>query len=158
MSGILPPTAGHVGVGEILAGAEGAPGAGEHQHARGLVGLDAVERVTQLGVHLAGEAVQLVGAVQGQAGDARLDCELDVGVFHERLLRRDSGAGRRGSGWRRRPNPSTRRWPPGCRRCRGSRRGRRLVHEHAAGEVDRQGDLAAPGGFGHGVDDVLLVE
>jgi hypothetical protein len=60
----------HVGVGQILAGAEGAAGAGEHQHADGLVGLDGVEGGAQLGVHLAGEAVELVRAVEREAGDA----------------------------------------------------------------------------------------
>ena len=34
--------------------------------------------------------------------------------------------------------------------------GGRLVHEHAAGEVDRQRDLGTPGGFGHGVNDFRL--
>ena len=30
--------------------------------------------------------------------------------------------------------------------------GGRLVHENAAGQVDRQRDLGAPGGFGHRLD------
>jgi hypothetical protein len=72
MSGILPSNL-HGAVGQILAGAEGAPGAGQHQHADGGVGLDLIEGHAQFGVHVVGEAVQLVRAVEGQAGDAGLD-------------------------------------------------------------------------------------
>jgi hypothetical protein len=76
---------GHIRVGEVLPSAEGAPGTAQHEHARGLVGLDVIEGVTQLSVHLAGEAVELVGAVQRQAGDAVGDLEMDVLVLHSTL-------------------------------------------------------------------------
>jgi hypothetical protein len=72
MSGILPVNL-HGAIAEILAGRKAAPGAGQHQHARWRRRprvLDRVERHAQFGVHRVGEAVQLVGAVQGQAGDA----------------------------------------------------------------------------------------
>jgi hypothetical protein len=55
---------------QVLAGAEAAAGAGQQQHAHGLVGLELVQGVADFAVHGLGEAVQAVGAVQGEDGDA----------------------------------------------------------------------------------------
>ena len=66
---------------QILSGAKAAAGAGQHQHSRlGQVG----ERVRHLLVHLDGEAVQPVGAVQGQAGNAALQLEVYTFISHGR--------------------------------------------------------------------------
>ena len=57
---------------EILPGAKAAPGAGQHDDARiAEVG----ERVAQLVVHLRGEAVEPVGAVERDAGDRAVRLE-----------------------------------------------------------------------------------
>ena len=63
-------------VGQVLAGAEAAPGAGQQQHARPTVGLDPRERIAQFRVHRRGEAVEPVGTVERDARDA-------AGVFEE---------------------------------------------------------------------------
>ena len=64
---------------EILPGAEAAPGAGQHHDARiAEVG----ERVAQLLVHLLGEAVQPVGAVERDPRDRPVRLEVDGLVSH----------------------------------------------------------------------------
>src|SRR4029453_9257888 len=78
-----PLTRCHRPVIKLLPGAEAAPGAGQHQHAR-LVEL--AERVGDLLVHLDGEAVEPVRAVENEAGDAGLQLELDGFVSHGAAL------------------------------------------------------------------------
>ena len=89
---------------EVLPGAEAAPGAGEDDDAR--VG-GGVERLGELGVHRAGEAVEPVGAVEGDAGDAVGEGEGD-GVGGHELVR--SIAARAGGGGLRGERAAQRSW------------------------------------------------
>ena len=65
----------HVGVGQVLTRTEAAPCARNHQHAHtcaiALACLQGIERVAQFGMHVAGEGVHFVGAIEREAGDAR---------------------------------------------------------------------------------------
>jgi hypothetical protein len=80
-------------VGQVLAGAEAAARPGQQQGARA-AGLDMVERLLQRLVHRAGEAVELVGAVQGDHGHRALPMQQDrAGIDADRLA---SGGGHRG--------------------------------------------------------------
>ena len=56
-------------IGEILAGAEAAAGAGDDDAAHAAVGGRGVERGAQLAVHRAGEAVERLRAVQRERAD-----------------------------------------------------------------------------------------
>ena len=69
----------HRAVAQILPGAEAAAGAGQDQGPRVA---ETAKRVGHLLVHLDGEAVEPVGAVEGEAGDAGLQLELDGFVSH----------------------------------------------------------------------------
>ncbi len=57
---------------EILTGAESAARAGEDQYA-GIAGGEPRQGLLHLAVHLDIEAVELVGSIQGQPGDAIVD-------------------------------------------------------------------------------------
>ncbi len=57
------------GLREVLPGAEGTSGAGEHDRAARFVAADLLERRDEPGAHLAGPRVELVGAVEGDLGD-----------------------------------------------------------------------------------------
>ena len=57
-------------IAEILAGAEAAAGAGEHQHARSAIFRQATERIAHFAMHLDVEAVEPIGPVQRQPRDA----------------------------------------------------------------------------------------
>ncbi|MNL08502.1 hypothetical protein D3C87_1292280 [compost metagenome] len=63
-------------IGKILARAETAPGTGQQQGA-GAAGFHVVERGDQRLVHLVGEAVELVGAVQRDHGHVALPAQQD---------------------------------------------------------------------------------
>ena len=67
---------------QILAGAEGAAGAGDHQHPRGVILGDIVQGIADLAQHVAGEAVELLRTVQGQAPDRAGAIEQDTGFGH----------------------------------------------------------------------------
>ncbi|CAM5510089.1 hypothetical protein SANTM175S_06044 [Streptomyces antimycoticus] len=57
------------GLCEVLSGAEGASGAGEHDRATRFVAADFLQRRDEPGAHLAGPRVELVGTVEGDLGD-----------------------------------------------------------------------------------------
>jgi hypothetical protein len=69
-------------VAEVLAGAETAARAGQHQHPHAGVKLHSVEGGPHFKVHRLREAIELVRAVQRQQRDTILDLELDVFVVH----------------------------------------------------------------------------
>ncbi len=58
--------------GQVRAGAEAAPGAGDDHRLDRVVGVGGVEGGDHVGHHLAGEGVQLVGPVEGDGRDAVL--------------------------------------------------------------------------------------
>ena len=66
---------------EILPRTEAASSAGDHQHAR-TTGLHGGERGADLGMHRRIEAVETLGAIEGQPGDARVEIEEYVLVAH----------------------------------------------------------------------------
>ncbi|MCY1541958.1 hypothetical protein D9M68_776770 [compost metagenome] len=72
---------GRLALAQVLAGAEAAARAGQHQHARAFR-FNAGQGVGHLAMHIGGEAVQFVGAVQRQARDAAGQVELNVLVGH----------------------------------------------------------------------------
>ncbi len=76
-SGIAPSFGSRLG--EILAGAEAAAGAGEQDGANRVVRGDAVERVAKLARHRPREAVEDVGPIQRDRGHAVGGLEQDVG-------------------------------------------------------------------------------
>src|SRR5690606_21688279 len=69
---------------QVLAGAEAAPRAGDHQAAQFGAGLEGIEGARQFGVHDRREAVEAVGAVQGNDAHAVFQREADlfVGLGH----------------------------------------------------------------------------
>src|SRR5690606_21481177 len=122
------------------------------------VRLDAIERITDLEVHGFSEAVELVGTIEGQPGDAVGGLEKNIGVVHgdpdtesdvppalyDAEAVGDKGRiGIRGVG---------RRVAASAVKI-GERR--RLVDEDTPGQVDRQGYLCAPGRLRHFLDDGL---
>jgi hypothetical protein len=70
----VAPTS-HRALGEVLAGAEAAPRAGDQQRPHRSIGAHARQRVAQLDVHRRGERVELVGPVERDGGDALADIE-----------------------------------------------------------------------------------
>ena len=84
-----------VGVGKVLPGAEGAAGASDGEHANGRVGRYVLEGVGQLAMKRGGEAVELLGTVEGEAGDAGFEGEEEVLIGHGRG---DLGVRRNGEG------------------------------------------------------------
>ena len=67
---------------EVVAGGEGAPRALDHDDADFSVGLGALERVEHLAAQLVGERVELLGAVEGDGGDAVVGLVEDEVVAH----------------------------------------------------------------------------
>ena len=59
--------------GLVVAGAEGAAGAGEDDHPHGAVGIGLVEGTVQLGFEIVGERVHPLGAIERDGRDAVLD-------------------------------------------------------------------------------------
>src|SRR5262249_26902652 len=72
------PRAGLIRCALVVAGAEGAPGAGEDDHADGAVGIGAVEDPMQLGFELVGERVHALGTIERDGRDAVLDAVKDL--------------------------------------------------------------------------------
>jgi hypothetical protein len=71
-----------VAIGQVLSGTKAAAFAGQEQHARGRVLLHPRERIAQLAMHVAGEAVQPVGARERDARDAAGAFESNLFVRH----------------------------------------------------------------------------
>ena len=55
---------------EVVAGAEGAAGAGQHDDVHGFVGIGALDRRRQLARQIVVDGVEDLGTVQRDAGDA----------------------------------------------------------------------------------------
>src|SRR5262245_48179323 len=72
------PRAGLSGLTLVVAGAEGAAGAGEDDHADRAVGIRLVEGAMQLGLELVRERVHPLGAIERDGGDALLDAVEEV--------------------------------------------------------------------------------
>ena len=70
--------------GQIGTGAECPTPTGDDDGPHGVVLVDAVEHVEQLDRHPGGERVELLGAVQGDRGDAGLHAIVDLFVGHGR--------------------------------------------------------------------------
>jgi hypothetical protein len=79
--------------GQIGPGAEGAAGAGDHDHTHLVVLVGAVEGLDQLASHRVGPRVQPLGTVQGDGEDAILELVAD-------LLKLHGGAGPSDRGWK----------------------------------------------------------
>ena len=69
-------------IGQVLAGAKAAAGAGDDDAPDVAVAGGGVERRAQLGVHRPGEAVERLGAIEGQRPDAGLVAHPDERFFH----------------------------------------------------------------------------
>jgi hypothetical protein len=76
----------HGRIGQILAGAEGASGAGQDQDADPGIPLDSRQRAAELHHGFFIEAVQLVGPVQRDRGHSALERQFDVSELHGELL------------------------------------------------------------------------
>src|SRR5215471_11740699 len=72
------PRAGLIRCALVVAGAEGAPGAGEDDHADGAVGIGPVEDPMQLGFELVRECVHALGPIERDGRDAFLDAVKDL--------------------------------------------------------------------------------
>src|SRR5215471_3195326 len=72
------PRAGLIRCALVVAGAEGAPGAGEDDHADGAVGIGPVEDPMQLGFELVRECVHALGPIERDGHDAFLDAVKDL--------------------------------------------------------------------------------
>ena len=72
------PGAGLVRCALVVAGAEGAPCAGEDDHAHGAVRIRPVEDPMQLGFELVRECVHALGAIERDGRDAVLDAVKDL--------------------------------------------------------------------------------
>src|SRR3984893_9072935 len=90
------PGAGLVGCALVVAGAEGAAGAGEDDHAHGAVRIRPVEDPMQLSLELVREGVHALGAIEGDGRNALLDAVKDL-LAHPilSLLRGACGTGAR---------------------------------------------------------------
>src|SRR5256884_9338197 len=72
------PGAGLVGCALVVAGAEGAAGAGEDDHAHGAVRIRPVEDPMQLSLELVREGVHALRAIEGDGRNALLDAVKDL--------------------------------------------------------------------------------
>ena len=71
-----------VAAAQVGARAEAPPGPGNEQRPSRRVAFDPIERVPDLGVHLGGEGIELLGPVEGECRQPVTDLEPNVGIAH----------------------------------------------------------------------------